>query len=206
MGMTNVTLITNAGRKPGFNVPDSKTLREIYTEHGVNYEACTNTVDSVPIRIGDLDKTLRELGVGESVRLSSIVKMDNAAKIMVVGNAAVVVSDVKLEDWRKALKYEPDLGVYDEETGDQIFGVAIDEEVAGSLNKHGVVFSGTPNAEGKAIATILMDPGIEDKYEAVADTLGAPLLDLNQIESNMAEVLQSAEAHDKEIRDSIVLM
>ena len=206
MAMVTVTLITNAGRKPSFTVPDTKTLREIYEEKDVNYSACTNTVDSVPIQIGQLDKSLRDLGIGDSVRLSSIVKMDNAAKIMIAGNAAVVVSSVKLEDWKRALKFEPELGLYDEDTGDQLFGVYVDEENAGSLNKNGAVFCGTPNAEGYAQITVLMDPTVEDKLALVTDTLGAALLDLNKVEAQIDEVIEAAKANEKEIRDSIVLM
>ena len=72
MAVTNITLITNGGKKKDL-VNDSTTIREIYEKFGVNYDVCTNTIDSVPLQIGQLDKSLRELGCGENVRMSSIV-------------------------------------------------------------------------------------------------------------------------------------
>lgn len=202
--MIKVTLITNAGKK-NVIVPENKTLRQIYEENDVNYHATTNSVDSVPLQIGDLDKTLAQLGVGETCRMSSIVKMDNAAKIVIAGNAAVVKSEVKLDDWKKCLKFDDELGLYDEQD-EPLFKVSVDECSPGSLTKYGAVFSGKADSEGFATITVLIDPGVEDVVAKVTDELGGPLLDLNQLEKTIPEVLKDAEDYEKEIKDSIVLM
>lgn len=200
MAVVNVTLITNNGKKTD-KVTDQTTLREIYEKHGVNYQHCTNTVDSVPLRIGDLDKTLHELGVGENVRMSSIVKADNAAKVYVGGSAAVVKSAYKLEQWEKALKYDEDLGVYDEDD-EKVFGVFISEG-PGSLSKDGVEFSNVADEEGYATVTLLLDPTIEDKKAVLKDRCGLALIYLNEVEAGLEEVLKDAQKYDREIDEMV---
>ena len=201
--MVKITLITNAGRKTVI-ASEAKTLREIYEENEVNYDSCTNTVDSVPLKIGDLDKTLRELGVGETCRMSSIVKMDNAAKIVLTGDACIIKSGVKLDDWKKVLKFEPDFGLYNED-GEPIFLVDVDENM-GSLNSNGAVFSTRPDHEGYAVITTVIDPSVEDKVQAVTDKLGTALLRLNELEAKVPEKIEAANRKEQEIREAITLM
>lgn len=200
MSVVNVTLITNGGRKND-QVLDSTTVRQIYEKFNVNYDACTNTIDSVPLQIGQLDKSLRELGCGESVRMSSIVKADNAAEICIAGTAAVLKSKFKLADWITALKFDPDLGLYDE-NDEPIFKVFVDEG-PGSLNNNGVVFSAVPNDEGYAVATIILDPTAENKRELVKDKQGLALLRLREVESNLEDVIKEANEHAKEIDEMV---
>lgn len=201
--MVKITLITNAGRKTVI-ASEAKTLREVYEENDVNYDSCTNTIDSVPLRIGDLDKTLRELGVGETCRMSSIVKMDNAAKIVLTGDACIIKSGVKLDDWKKVLKFEPDFGLYNEDS-EPIFLVDVDENM-GSLNSNGAVFSTRPDHEGYAVITTVIDPSVEDKVQAVTDKLGTALLRLNELEAKVPEKIDAANAKEQEIREAITLM
>ena len=201
--MVKITLITNAGRKTVI-ASETKTLREIYEENDVNYDSCTNTIDSVPLKIGDLDKSLRDLGVGETCRMSSIVKMDNAAKIILTGDACIIKSGVKLEDWQKVLKFEPEFGLYTEDK-DPVFMVDIDENM-GSLNSNGAVFSIRPDHEGYAVITTVIDPAVEDKVQAVTDRLGTALLRLNELESKVPEKIAAANNKEQEIREAITLM
>jgi len=201
--MVKITLITNAGRKTVI-ASEAKTLREIYEENDVNYDSCTNTIDSVPLRVGDLNKTLRELGVGETCRMSSIVKMDNAAKIILTGDACIIKSGVKLDEWKKVLKFEPDFGLYNEDN-EPIFLVAIDENM-GSLNNNGAVFSTRADHEGYAVITTVIDPAVEDKVQAVTDKLGTALLRLNELEAKVPEKIEAANNKEQEIREAITLM
>lgn len=196
MAVVNVTLITN-GDKRTDKVSDATTPREIYEKYNVNYQHCTNTINSQPVGLRDLDMPLRELGVGESVRMSSIVKADNAAKVFVGGSAAVVKSAYKLEDWKKALKYDPDLGVYDED-GEVLFKVFITDG-PGSLSKDGVEFSNAATDDGYATVTILLDPAIEDKKAEIKEQLGLALIYLKDVEESLGEVLEDANKHDQEI-------
>lgn len=200
MAVVNVTLITNAGRKVD-QVSDSMTIRQIYDKYNVNYSSCTNTVDSVPLQIGDLDKSLRDLGCGARVRMSSIVKADNAAKVIIAGTAAVVKSTYKLDQWEKALKYDPDLGLYDE--NEEPFFKAFVEAGPGSLNDNGVVFSEIPDADGYAVATVLIDSSVEDKKQFVKDKLGLALVNLKMLEEGLEEVIQDAEKNDQELEKMV---
>ena len=200
MSVVNVTLITNAGKKKD-QVSDSTTVRQIYEKFAVNYDACTNTIDSVPLQIGQLDKSLRELGCGENVRMSSIVKMDNAAEVIIAGTAAIVKSQFKLEDWQVALKFDPELGLYDDDE-EPIFRVFI-EEGPGSLNENGVIWSTIPGENGAAVATLILDPTIEDKRELVKDKQGLALLRLREIESGLNEVIEEAKQNAKEIDEMV---
>lgn len=201
--MVKITLITNAGRKTVI-ASEAKTLREVYEENDVNYDSCTNTIDSVPLRVGDLNKTLRELGVGETCRMSSIVKMDNAAKIILTGDACIIKSGVKLEDWKKVLKFEPEFGLYNDDD-EPVFLVDVDDNM-GSLNSNGAVFSARPDHEGYAVITTVIDPAVEDKVQAVTDKLGTALLRLNELETKVPEKIEEANTKEQEIREAITLM
>lgn len=200
MSVVNVTLITNAGKKKD-QVSDSTTVRQIYEKFSVNYDACTNTIDSVPLQIGQLDKSLRELGCGENVRMSSIVKMDNAAEVIIAGTAAIVKSKYQLEDWLTAVKFDPDLGLYDD-NDDPIFKVFV-EEGPGSLNENGVVWSAVAGEGGFAVATLILDPTVEDKRELVKDKQGLALLRLKEVEANLEEVIEQAKKNAKEIDEMV---
>ena len=198
--MVKLTLITNGGKKTDI-VPESMTIRQIYEKYDVNYDHCTNMVDSVPLRIGDMDKSLRELGVTETVRMSSIVKADNAAEIILAGTTAVVKSANKLEDWKKALEYDPELGLYDD-NDEPYFKVFIDEG-PGSMNDSGVCFSDVADANGYAVVTILLDPTDEDKKGLAKKKLGNALLNLIEIENNLGEVIRDANEADRKIEEKI---
>lgn len=201
--MVNVTLITNAGPQE-FVIDHDKTLKQIFEEKGVAYQRCTNSLNSVPLKAGDVDKTLRELGVGQSCRICAVVKMDNAATVVVTGDAFVVKSGVKLEDWKKVLKYDPKFGLYDEEGKKLLFAAAIKNSM-GSMNDYGAEFSSRPDQDGNAMLTMLSDPDAEDKVQLATDTLGVGLLRLNQLEELVAAKIEEANAKAQKIRDSIVV-
>ena len=201
--MVKLTLITNAGAVArGDIVPNTMTLRQVYEKYGVNYESCTNMVDSVPVRMGDMDKTLDQLGVKDTVRMSSIVKADNAAEIIITGSAAVVKSAYKLADWKKVLKYNPDFGLFDEDSGEPIFKAFV-EEGPGAMDNLGIMFSEIPTAEGYACATIVLDPTEEDKETLVKESLGNALLNLINLEEGMTGALDEAAEADRKIASKI---
>ena len=203
--MTKVTLITAAGRKSDI-FEETKTPKEILEYFDVDYAVATNSLDGVRLDIAGMNKSLRELGVGKECRLSSIVKIDNAAKVVVVGSAAILTSDVKLEDWKRIQKVEPaDLTLVDEDTEEVVFRVGIDEG-PGSVNEYGVMFGSTVDKDGKAQATVLLDPAIEDKLGTVRENLGPAVLMLNQLEAEVPGILGDIAKKEEEINEHIVLM
>lgn len=200
--MVKVFVTSSAGRKSE-NFAEHQTPREIFEYFDVDYSVATNSIDGVKLGIGDLDKSLKELGVGETCRISSIVKIDNAAHVDVSGASAVVVSDVNLDDWKRVEKYAPEaLKIVEEETGDTLFRV-MTGPMGGSMNENGVVF-GTYTNSGKATVTILLDEEVEDKIQALKDTIGSALLDLNEIEKDIPTILTDIAEKEAEIEKLII--
>ena len=198
--MVKVNLLTTGGRKSDM-FAEHQTPREILEYFGVDYGSATNTIDGVRLSIADMNKSLRELGVGDECRISSIVKIDNAAHVDISGASAVLVSDIALEDWKKVEKFEPDaLRIVDEE-GDTVFRV-MTGGTAGSADNNGVCFGEYTNS-GKATVTALFDTDVDDKISAVKDMMGNALLDLNEIEEGIPAVLEAIAAKEAKIEGLI---
>ena len=96
--MVKVFMTTTAGRKSDLFDEGTK-IRDIFAAFDVDYSTATNCIDGCKIDPAGMNKTLREWGVDKECRLSSIVKIDNAAHVDISGASAVLVSDVKLDDW-----------------------------------------------------------------------------------------------------------
>ena len=120
--------------------------------------------------------------------------MEKTARIHILGAAAVVVSTVKLEDWKMAEKYAPEKLRILDDNGEPVFRV-MTSGGTGSINHYGIVWGNYPTEEGYATVTILIDEEVENKKEAVMDVAGSALLDLIGIENTMPEVIKSI--HEK---------
>ena len=57
---------------------ESKTLREILEENGIDYTVGMTQLDGATLRPGDLDKSFADFGVTDHCTLLSVVKADNA--------------------------------------------------------------------------------------------------------------------------------
>ena len=137
--MIKVTVITTAGKRSDI-FDENKTPKEVLDHFDIDYSAATNSLDGVKLDVAGMNKALRDLGVTKECRLSSIVKLDNAAKVVVTGAAAVLTSEVKLEDWKRVEEFAPDgLRIEDEDSGDILFKVATSDG-PGSVNEYGVLF------------------------------------------------------------------
>lgn len=203
--MIKCTVITAGGRKSDI-FEETKTPKEILDYFDVDYSAATNSLDGARLDSAGMNKSLRDLGITKDCRLSSIVKIDNAARINVSGCAAVVVSDVKLDDWKRIAKMDPDsLALIDEETEEVMFRVCTGEG-PGSMNENGVMFGTAVDGEGKATVTILLDPQAEDKLEMIRDSVGRALLDLNALEAEVPTILEQINEMEKQINDCITVM
>ena len=203
--MIKCTVITTSGRKSDI-FEETMTPKDILDYFDIDYSAATNSLDSERLNAAKMNMSLRDLGVTRECRLSSIVKIDNAAKINVVGSSAVVVSDVKLEDWKRIAKLAPEsLVVYDEDD-EPCFKVGVTEG-PGSITEYGVSFSASATgAEGKATVTTLLDPDAEDRLALVRETLGAALINLNEVEKEVPSILEEINKMEAEIDANIVLM
>ena len=194
-------MTTTAGRKSDLFDEGTK-IRDIFAAFDVDYSTATNCIDGCKIDPAGMNKTLREWGVDKECPLSSIVKIDNAAHVDISGASAVLVSDVKLDDWLRVEKYAPEaLKIVDEE-GNAVFKVKVGEG-GGSVNEYGVCFGSYTNEGGLATVTTLLDDDIEDKVAAVKDIMGSALLDLNEIEDELPDVLKDIAEKEAEIEKLI---
>ena len=118
--------------------------------------------------------------------------MENTAKIHIIGAAAVLVSGVKLEDWKLAEKYAPEALTVLDEKGEPVFRVATGDST-GSMNRYGVVW-GCENyrsEEGNATVTILFDNDVENREAAIMNVIGNGLVNLTEIEQAMPGILET---------------
>lgn len=120
--------------------------------------------------------------------------MENTAKIYIMGAAAVIVSGVKLEDWKLVEKHAPEALKIVDESGEPVFKV-MTAGGSGSMNKYGVVWSSYVSEEGNATVTILLDDEVENKKEAVMDVVGSALLDVIEMEKKIPGIVE--EIHEK---------
>jgi len=200
--MIKVYVTTAAGRKSDL-FDEGTTIREIFDAFDVDYSVATNCIDGTRIDPAGMDKTLREWGVDKECRLSSIVKIDNAAHVEISGASAVVVSDVAREDWERVEKYAPEALKIVDEDGDALFKVKTCSG-SGSINEYGVCFGTYTNDGGKATVTVLLDEDVDDKLAAVKDIMGSALLDLNQIEKEIPDLLKEITEKEAEIDKLII--
>lgn len=112
-------------------------------------------------------------------------------EIRVLGCAAVVISGILLEDWKKVFADHPEAVVCDEQ-GETVFR-ALTEAGPGYLHDDRIVFSTFPTAEGYACATIVIDPEAEDKTEVIERRLGTGLLNLMEMEYYLEKALKKNE-------------
>ena len=77
MHLVNVKVGTNLNRTQ-VSVPSSKTIREILEENNINYATTTIFVDGVTVQLGDMDKSLEDLNIGESCYIIAAQKTENA--------------------------------------------------------------------------------------------------------------------------------
>lgn len=200
--MVKVFMTTTAGRKSDLFDEGTK-IREIFEAFDVDYSTATNCIDGCKIDPAGMGKTLAEWGVDKECRISSIVKIDNAAKVEISGASAVLVSEVKLDDWKRVEKYAPDMMKIVDEDGDPVFKVKTSDG-SGSVNEYGVCFGSYTNEGGLATVTVLLDDDIEDKLVAVKEIMGSALLDLNEIEKEIPNVLKDITEKEAEIDKLIV--
>ena len=203
--MVKCTVITTAGRKSDL-FSETKTPKEILDYFDIDYSAATNSLDGERLNAAKMNTPLRELGVTNECRLSSIVKIDNAAKLVIAGAASVLTSDVKLEDWKRIQEMSPESLTMVDEDDEPYFKVEIGEG-PGTIGEYGIEFaSDTTNQEGKATVTVLLDPEAEDKVALVKKKVGSALLNLIELEKEIPDILKEIDDMEKEIDQNIVLM
>ena len=130
------------------------------------------------------------------------------AKIIIAGEAIVVTSAVKLEDYRKVAKYRPKaLTLYGGEDGKEpVFRVGVTNG-EGSISKYGIEFNGSTHDEEKFAAITIVNPcsGNGDIKDAVADCIGPAVMQLNKVEAAIPDVLAEIDAEKAAILENITV-
>lgn len=114
--------------------------------------------------------------------------MENTARIYIIGAAAVLVSGVKLEDWKLVEKHAPEMMKMVDENGETVFRVACGDD-GGSATQDGICWGHHTSEDGCATVTALLSKDIEDKRQAVSDIMGSALLDLLELEKEIPDTL-----------------
>ena len=122
-----------------------------------------------------------------------LTKARKEPEILIQHGTAVLHSDYKLADWKTALNYDPDLGLYDD-NDHQIFRARI-ETGSGSMTENEIVFSNVPDEDGYAQASLPLDSTDETSVDTVADQYCLGLLRLIEVEENLETVIREAKEH-----------
>ncbi len=121
--------------------------------------------------------------------------MENTARIYVIGSAAVIISGVKLEDWKLVEEYAPEALKTMDKKGEPTFRI-MTAEGTGTMNRYGVVWGTHVSEEGNATVTILLDDEVDNRKEAVMNVVGSALLNVVEIEKTIPEIIE--EIHKKQ--------
>lgn len=127
------------------------------------------------------------------------------AKIIAVGDAAVITSSMKLEDIRLIKKYRPKaLFLKGGEDGkEDIFGIDVTDG-SGSVGKYGISFGKATRDDDKlAIVTVDIADCVGDIKEYITDKYGAILVNLNKLEAQLPAILDEVAAEKAEIASNI---
>lgn len=130
------------------------------------------------------------------------------ATIKVTGGAVVITSAMTLEALRTIAKYRPKaLTLMGGEDGKEpVFAVNIAHGGAGSVNQYGASFSPETNdAGGKATITAIVTGIAGDIKEAIADSFGATIINLNKLEATLPAALEEINAEKAAVLSNITV-
>lgn len=208
--MVKVKLMTNVRPFAVELKPETTTIRQLFEEKGINYNAGTTTVNGINVSLGELDKTLRDIVPDPTVEMffvSNVVKADNAVTAKVDGATCVVTSTMKREDLETAKKYRPNaLTLYEGEGEERepVFGVDVEDD-CGSLNTCGAVFGKRTGEHGEAKITLAIPNSVSDPKKYVQDTYGYALLKIKAFEETLGAVIDEIAAEKAEIESHITM-
>lgn len=130
------------------------------------------------------------------------------SKITIVGNAVAIKSSIKMEDLKVVAKYNPNALCLKDEDGEEVFRIGATNG-EGSIGKYGISFSST-DSHGYATLTITLQKlGISEDVnvkEVLADTIGAAVGYLNNIEESIASVVDEINDSKNKFMESIEVL
>lgn len=200
--MVRVTLVTNNPKKV-ILAEETKTVKQILEDNDVTYGNAATMLDGAVLNAGEINRTLKDLGVVDKVVISVLAHKDNAAKAVIMGSACVITSGLTAEQIKRYKQFHPEaLTMYDDDD-EPVFMIGYDEDTPGSINGNGALFGPACDAEGHATITIGLDPACEDKEKEVYEKLGRALLHLDDIEAQLIEGIAKLDEEEAEIKSKI---
>lgn len=203
--MVKITLITNNPKVVDI-VPETMTVRDFLDKHNVNYGLASTSIDGVSLQSGAMDMTFAEHRITDRAIVSCLPNKDNGAQAIVVGSSCVVKSTLTPAEIKRIKKFHPEALVMDDENGEPVFAIDINEATPGSINENGACFGNATSTDGKATITVVLDPAAENTIDLVYERLGRALMYLKEMENHLAEVLPDLDTKEREIRSMIVGM
>lgn len=131
------------------------------------------------------------------------------AEIKIMGDACVLVSGVKLEEFEKVQKYRPEgLILYGGEDGKEpVFGVCVTKHGPGNISSVGVEFARSTNDDDKfACLTMVVNAPVADFKQEIMDRFGPALLKLNEVEEKIPEILEEIESEQETLGELITVV
>ena len=203
--MVKITLITSNPKEVDI-VPETMTVREFLEKHNVNYGMASTSIDGVPLPAGGMDMSFMEHQIQDRAIVTTLPNKDNGAQAIVVGSSCVVKSTLTPDDIKRIKKFHPEALVMEDEGGEPVFAIDIDETMPGSINNNGACFGSATSSDGKATITVVLDPATENTEDLVYERLGRALMYLKDMEEQLAEVIPDLDTEEREIRSMIVRM
>ena len=126
------------------------------------------------------------------------------AKVVSVGDAVVITSEVKLEDIKKIQKYRPEALVLKggEDNKEEIFRIGIGDS---GINTYGASFCKETRDDKLATITLTTNYSGDDIKGFIADELGGALTNLGKLEKTLPAILESIDKERAAIMDDITL-
>lgn len=130
------------------------------------------------------------------------------AKIVIAGEAVVITSSMKLEDLRTIAKYRPEALVLKggEDGKESVFAIGVARSGAGEISKYGAAFA-TESHDDEKLATITLVNNCADGdvREAVAESVGTAIINLNKLEETLPAVLAEIAAEKEAVLSHITV-
>lgn len=126
------------------------------------------------------------------------------ANVKVVRNVAFIESAASLKEIQNLAKHRPNALVLRDESKRELYRIAVGTG-EGSISKFGATFGSQADPEKKAAITVHIPDDVTDAKAYIAETYGAALLKINEIEKGFADAATEITAELKKINESITV-
>ncbi len=123
-------------------------------------------------------------------------------RAVILGCACVIISRLTVERYEQFRRYHPEALKLVDEDDNVLFSVDLDDG-PGHIEPESACFSRTKTPDGMATITVVIDPEIEDKAEAIRDRFASALLHLDELEEHLLEKIGELEEEVRKVEEMI---